>query len=505
MKRLAIAIVAIAVSAVAVSAQQSLSGEMAYKVKQEAFKFSQMDQLAQWTTDFLGSRLAGSKQCERAELLMKEKMEEMGLENARIEFASKFTKGGWDNVKTYAAMTSPYYCHFMCNPKAWSGSTDGLVSGEVVLIKAEKEEDLKQYKGKLKGKIVLLPPTRVYEMNFEPLAKRYTEEELAALESDPRSQSSAQGRYRSLSPNLSRTIQNMVVAEDPAVIVTDGGEFNIPRSSSVSYKQGDPEPPAQIVLPIEDHGRMARLIESGCPVTMEIEIRNEFSECDEIRNVIAEIPGTDPELKDEVVLIGAHFDSWHGGTGAADNASGCVVMLEAMRIIKSLGVSPRRTIRIALWGGEEQGLMGSRGYMNNVLMKNGKKTAAYDKFALYLNMDNGSGMFRGIYLEENDMAFPFFEVWSKALEPLGFNTLSPRRTGGTDHMIFQSKGLPAFQFIQDPLEYGRTYHTVMDTYERLSIPDLKHNAAVVAWIALNAAMDDGRIPYEPEMHTDDKK
>ncbi len=505
MKRLAFAIVAIALSAIALSAQQSLSLETAYKVKQEAFKFSQMDEFAQWTTDYLGSRLVGSKQCARAELLMKEKMEEMGLKNARIEFASKFSKGGWDNVKTYAAMTSPYYCHFMCNPKAWSGSTDGLVKGEVVLIKAEKEEDLEQYKGKLKGKIVLVPPTRSYDLKFEPLAKRYTEEELAALESDPRSTAPAKYSYGSYAPNISRAILKMVAAEDPAVILTDGGEFNVPTSTSVAYKQGDPEPPAQIVLPVEDHGRMARLISNGHSVTMEVEIKNEFSKCDEVHNVIAEIPGTDPDLKDQVVLLGAHFDSWHGGTGAADNASGCIVMLEAMRIIKSLGISPRRTIRIALWGGEEQGLMGSGGYMRNVLMKNGKETPAFDNFALYLNMDNGSGMFRGIYLEENDMAFPFFEEWSKALEPLGFTILSPRRTSGTDHMIFQSKGLPAFQFIQDPLGYGRTYHTVMDTYERLSIPDLKHNAAVVAWIALNAAMDDGRIPFEPQMHTDKKK
>ena len=232
---------------------------------------------------------------------------------------------------------------------------------------------------------------------------------------------------------------------------------------------------------------------------MEVEIKNEFYNNPVINNVIAEIPGTDPKLKDEVVLLGGHLDSWHGSTGAADDASGCMVMIEALRIIKESGIQPRRTIRVALWGGEEQGLIGSRGYMQDYLydVDANKTRKGFDQFALYLNMDNGSGKFRGIYLEENDMAFPFFREWIKVMDNMDFNTLSPRKTGGTDHMSFDRIGLPAFQFIQDDLEYGRGYHTPMDTYERLVMTDLQYNAAVVALLALSAAMDNSKIPPKP--------
>ncbi len=282
-------------------------------------------------------------------------------------------------------------------------------------------------------------------------------------------------------------------------VVSGSGTFNVPSSRGVQYKQGDPEPTPEIVLPIEDHGRMVRMLNKGQKVEMELDVKNSFTNNPQINNVIAEIPGSDPKLKNEIVLIGAHLDSWHGGTGGADNASGCIVMMEAMRIIRSLGISPKRTIRLALWGGEEQGLYGSRGYASKYLYDTDKKKTlpGYEKFALYLNMDNGSGRFRGIYLEENDLAVPFFEAWKKPLESLGFRTLSLRKTGGTDHLSFTRIGLPAYQFIQDELEYERTYHTTMDTYERLSLDDLKVDAAITAWLVLNASMDGARIPAKP--------
>jgi Iap family predicted aminopeptidase len=296
------------------------------------------------------------------------------------------------------------------------------------------------------------------------------------------------------------SIRALLIEEQPAVIINGGGFFNVPRSAGVQYqKYGDPEPVPEIVLPVEAHSRMVRLLSQSIPVSMEIEINNEFYNNPVINNVIAELPGTDPKLKDEVVLLGGHWDSWHGGTGAADDASGCMVMIEARRIIKESGIRPRRTIRVALWGAEEQGLIGSRGYMQDYLydINANKPKKGYEQFALYLNMDNGSGKFRGIYLEENDMAFSFFKEWTKVMDNMDFNTLSPRRTGGTDHMSFDRIGLPAFQFIQDDLEYNRGYHTMMDTYERLNISDLKFNAAVIALLALSAAMDNDKIPPKP--------
>ena len=483
-------------------AQTCLSNEIAYLVKNEGFANSKIEELSSFMTDDLGPRLAASQLNTRAEKMVVEKLAEFGLSNPRVEFAYDFPKGGWDNQMNYVAMTAPYYCSFAANPKAWSGSTNGLVSGECVLVNVQAKADLDKYKGQLAGKIVLMPATQNYEMKFTPLATRITDKELEELARDPRP--TANGRRRPMgnwqsARELQQAISTFLKEENVLAIVSGGGTFNVPSSRGVQYKVGEPEPTPEIVLPIEDHGRMARLLAKGEKVLMELNIKNIFTDNQKINNVVAEIPGTDPKLKNEIVLIGGHLDSWHGGTGGADNASGCIVMMEAMRIIKALGIQPKRTIRIALWGGEEQGLYGSRGYADQYLYDAQKRKAlpGYDKFALYLNMDNGSGRFRGIYLEENDQAFPFFEAWKKPMESLGFNTLSPRKTGSTDHVTFNRLGLPAYQFIQDELEYDRTYHTVMDTYERLSLSDLQLDAVIAAWIALSAAMDDARIPVRP--------
>lgn len=517
MKKIFVAAIALISACAQMNAQTALSDELAFRLKEEAFANSKMQELAEFMTDELGSRLAASQQKLRSEKLVTEKLTELGLSNVRVEFAYEFAKGGWDNVKNYVAMTAPYYCSFAANPLAWTGSTNGLVKGEVVYVEKQitTEEELEKYRGKMAGKIVLMPVRDEYEISFEPLAFRFTEEELKEMETDPRPgyhnfmphMSSGGGRggapfsreqYMKMR-ELQGKFSDMLREEGALAVINTRGTFNVTSGSGAQYKVGDPEPLPAIVLPVEDGGRMARLIARGEKIEMELDLKNEFTDNQKINNVIAEIPGTDPKLKNEIVLIGAHLDSWHSGTGAADNASGCVTMMEAMRIIKALGVSPRRTIRIALWGGEEQGLFGSRGYSATYLydQKENKKLAGYNNFALYLNMDNGSGRFRGIYLEQNDMAFPYFRAWGAAMETLGFTTLSPRKTGSTDHVTFDRIGLPAYQFIQDDLEYPRTYHTNMDTFERLSIADLKIDAAIVAWLALSAANDNGRIPVKP--------
>lgn len=477
--------------------------EMIYTIKQYEKSQSQIEEIAFWMTDYLGPRLSASQNKARADEFVKDKLEEFGLSNAVIDPVRPFERGGWDNEKTYVAMTAPYYAAFAATPKAWTGSTKGLIKGEVVLLDIRSPEDLEQYKGKVKGKIVLMATTDTYEPSFEPLASRYTEEELMEITTETMAgrrrfrniDFEARRRARQLRADAAKLLDD----EGAALIINSSGEFNLPRSSGASYEAGQKEPIPEINLAVEAHGRMQRLLQHGVPVEMEVEVRNVFSKSEFVTNVMAEIPGTDPGLKDEVVLIGAHLDSWHGGTGAADNASGCIVMMEAMRILKETGVQPRRTIRIALWGGEEQGLHGSRGYVEKYLRDPStlELKPGFDHFDVYFNMDNGSGRYRGIYLQQNDMVRPVLEAWLAPFENLGSNTIAIRNTGGTDHLAFDALGLPAFQFIQDEIEYDRGYHTLMDTYERLVMDDLKQNAMITAALVYLAAQRDEKLPRKP--------
>lgn len=477
--------------------------EMIYKIKQYEKSRSQIEDISFWMTDYLGSRLTASQNKARADEFVKNKFEEFGLSNAVIDPVRPFDRGGWDNRKTYVAMTAPYYCAFAATPVAWTGSTKGLIKGEAVLLNFQSLEDLEQYKGKLKGKIVLMPATDSYEPSFEPMASRYTDEELEEITSES---VAGRRRYRNVDYEAWRRARELrtaaakfLVDEGVALIVSSSGEFNVPRSSGARYQAGEKEPVPEINLAVEAHGRMQRLIQHDVTVEMEVEVKNVFSKSENVTNVMAEIPGTDPELQDEVVLIGAHLDSWHGGTGAADNASGCIVMMEAMRILIETGIQPRRTIRIALWGGEEQGLHGSRGYVEKYIRdpETLDLKPGFDLFDVYFNMDNGSGRYRGIYLQQNEMVRPVFEAWLSPFENLGCNTIAIRNTGGTDHQSFDPLGLPAFQFIQDEIEYDRGYHTLMDTYERLVMDDLKQNAMITAALVYFAAQRDEKLPRKP--------
>jgi hypothetical protein len=476
-----------------------------YKIKQEGLKNSAIEELAYGLTDFAGPRLTGSTGSTRGYEWAKKKMEELGFQNVRIEEARDFNRGGWDNLKAYSAMTAPYYTNFACNPVAWTGSTKGLVKGEVILLDVKSETDLEEYKGKINGKIVMMPSTATYEISYEPLASRYTDEQLKELSKAVQQQGrrAPTGDFANYAAQMTlrNKISEFIRTEGAAVILNSSGTFNVPRSTGARYNAGNPEPIAEINLPVEAHGRMERLIKHNVPVEMEIEIQNKFFDSPKIFNVIGEIPGTDKLLKNEVVLLGGHIDSWHGGTGAADNASGCIVMMEALRILKNIDAAPRRTIRVALWGGEEQGLNGSRGYVEKYLVdpKTKEHKPDFDKFAAYFNMDNGSGKYRGIYLQENEMVRPIFEEWLKPFADMGVSTITGRNTGGTDHLSFDAVGLPGFQFIQDEIEYDRGYHTVMDTYERLVMADMKHNAVITASFAYNAAMRDSKLPGKPAM------
>jgi hypothetical protein len=487
----------------AVSQEVATDLEMVYKIRQEGQRNSDIETLAYIMTDLAGPRLTGSEGIERANEIARAKLAEYGLSNVRIEEAGDFSRGGWNCSKAYAAMVVPYYNNFSVTPVAWTAGTNGPIRGEVVLVDIKTAEDIEKYRGKLKGKIIMAPSTTQYEISFDPLATRYTEDELKELamaDAGGRPSRRVMGDYMAMR-ELRNKITEFLRTEDILMIISQGNAFNIPRSSGASYDGKAAPQVTEISIPQEAYGRMERMLGKGEKVEVEADVKAEFTTGKKVWNVIAEIPGTDPKLKDQVVLLGAHIDSWHGGTGAADNASGCIVMMEALRIIKALDAKPRRTIRIALWGGEEQGLLGSRGYVSKYLFdreKNEKKPG-FDKFSVYFNMDNGTGRYRGIYLQENNLARPLFEKWMEPVKDMGFNTITIRNTGGTDHQSFDGAGLPGFQFIQDEIEYGRGYHTLADTRERLLVTDLRQNAIITAWLTWNAAQEDQLFPRKPEM------
>ncbi|MBN2236742.1 MAG: M20/M25/M40 family metallo-hydrolase [Bacteroidales bacterium] len=480
---------------------EELNLEMIYKIKQEEKTNSQIEELSFWMTDFLGPRLTASAGKIRANEWVAKKFKALGFSNVVIDSVRPFERGGWDNKKAYAALTSPYYTNFSILPKAWTAGTNGLVKSEVILVDIQSEEDFEKYHGKLEGKIVILPSSATYEPSFEPIAVRYTEEDLKKLSEEStevRRRTFDRAAYMKMRA-LREKMDGFFLTEKVAVILNNSGEFNVPRANGANYTIGNSYPIPELNLPIEAHGRILRLIAHQVPVEMEVEIENEFIPNNKVVNVMGEIPGNDKKLKDQIVLVGGHLDSWHGGTGAADNASGGIVMMEALRILKELGVQPKRTIRIALWGGEEQGLHGSRGYVEKYIRD--KETMnlkpGYNNFTVYFNMDNGTGKFRGIHLQGNEMIRPIFEQWMLPFNDMGCATINIGNTGSTDHVSFDALGLPAFQFIQDRIEYSRGYHTNMDTYERLLMSDLKHNAMIVAAFIYQAAMRDEQLPKKP--------
>jgi carboxypeptidase Q len=477
------------------------------KIRHEGTENSMIEDLSFWFTDFSGPRLTASDGGDRGNEVAANKMREFGFQNVRIEYARDFTRGGWDNLKTYVAMTEPYYSPFTANPVAWTGSTPGAVVSEVILLDIQSEEDLEKYRGKLRNKIVIQPSSSTYRVSFSPLATRWTEEQLEELtrplpprepqQRQRQPQAAPAGGGRVVNQMALRTqITELINEEKPAVILRNSGSFNVPRSTGVRYTQGEPEPQCEVALPVEAFGKIQRLLQYGIPVKMEVEITNKFNSNNTVYNVIGEIPGSDPTLKEEIVILGGHIDAWHGSTGAADNASGCIVMVEAARILLAIDAKPRRTIKVALWGGEEQGLHGSRGYVEQFLWnnENNQPRPGYDKFQIYLNMDNGTGRYRGIYTEGNEGAMDVFKTWLAPFADMEATTVSPRNTGSTDHVAFNAVGLPGFQFIQDRIEYGRGYHTIMDTYDRLIMDDLRQNAIITASLAYHAAMMNEKFP-----------
>lgn len=504
------------------------------KIIDEGMNRSQAMATIRYLTDVIGPRLTNSPGQRRANRWTKEQLEKWGLKNAAVDPWGEFGRG-WE-LKRFSAMVTAgeQTTAFRAYPKAWSPSTSGPVTSDVIFVDATDEAGLEKYKGKLKGAIVLTSPERGVSDIFKPSASRESDEQLAKMEEakltapqpqpTPNPQALAQQQFNQRKARF--------YFEEGAAVLIDSGfgvdagtirvmGASLPPSAAASpnplagvrvYSKNAPATIPQLVAELEQYNRLVRLVRQGVPVKMTVDLQTQFFD-DDLKgyNTIAEIPGTD--LKDEVVMVGAHLDSWHAGTGATDNGAGVTVAMEAVRLILATGLKPRRTIRVALWTGEEQGLLGSRGYVakNYATIGDGSDTAAfaamsggprkinklkdYDKFAAYYNLDNGTGQIRGIYMQGNEQLRSTFKDWLMPFKDWKATTVTVSNTGGTDHLAFDAVGLPGFQFIQDPIEYfSRSWHTTQDVSDRILEEDLKRSSVIMAAFAYNSAMTDQKLP-----------
>jgi carboxypeptidase Q len=482
--------------------------------------------------------LTGSPNMAKANAWTRDQLTKMGCVNAHLEDWGEFGMG-WQQLNTWVRMTEPDTAVFLAQATPWSPSTNGPVTAQAALVAISEEGDIAKYKGKLSGKIVLLGPMREVPVPDKPFFERYSEKDLKELEGLPLEGGDADmqariERYLKRSRLTSKLIPFLSEEKVAGVIVAsrdakNGGgtgiifDDNGAALGRAPYHRETAVPFPVVVTQIESYGRVARLLENHVPVSIEMNVQTKFTGDHEHGfDTIAEIPGTDPTLKEEVVMVGGHLDSWIAGTGATDNGAGSVVALEVMRILNALKVKPRRTIRIALWSGEEQGLFGSKGYANQHFGSFPLSTAP-DQVTMpeflrkpagplelkpeqklvsaYFNVDNGTGRIRGIYTQGNSAVDSIFEQWIAPLKDLGVTTITNRNTGGTDHLSFDGVGIPGFQFIQDPMDYEtRTHHSNMDTFERLQPADLKQLAVVEAIFVYNAAMREQMIPRKPLPH-----
>ncbi len=475
-------------------------------IKSEGIDNSQVEKTLFYLTEVYGPRLTNSPNYLTASQWCVDKLTEWGMEKAKLESWGTFGRG-WA-VKSFSIeMLEPQYVNIIAFPKAWTPGTNGTISGQPILVKIESEEDFEKYKGTLKGTIVMTEEPFEAEMHFEPDAERYSDEDLTELSQAREPGARPSWWARRAEYRKRRALRNKVnkfFRDEGAAVLLEPSQRNqgtVRVGSGGSYNIGaEPALPA-LVIAAEQYARIARLLDNGISVKLDLNVQNKFFEQDTLGyNVVAEIPGTEKKLKDEVVMLGGHLDSWHAGTGATDDAAGCVVAMEAVRILKAIGVKPRRTIRVALWGAEEQGLIGSRGYVTNHFgdRKTMVRKPEWNKLSAYYNLDNGSGKIRGIYLQGNDAVRPIFEAYLEPFLDLGATTITIRNTGGTDHLAFDAIGLPGFQFIQDPLSYStRTHHTNMDVYENVIQSDLIQASIIMASFVYHTAMRDEKLPRKP--------
>ena len=469
-------------------------------IRAEGLENSHMQELAHYLTDVIGPRLTGSPGMREANDWTASMFSEWGLANVTVEPWGEFGRG-WREVSYAGRMVEPYAQPLNARAMAWTGSTDGTVRGPAVVLTADGAEELlaavEEQKSRLSGAIVLAAAPTVSEPDFEPDDLRSSLEDLLgepeerpdrpAMTPEEREKRMAEWRARREAMQAVSTVLDE--AGIAARLVPSSRAYQLIRGGGnmAGRDAANPEPTPTLVVSQEHYAQIYRLVSGGTPVELEVQVENEFF-ADDLNsyNTLADIPGGD--LADQFVMIGGHLDSWHYGTGGTDNAAGSLVMMEAMRILKSLGQTPRRTIRIALWSGEEQGLLGSRGWVED-------HPELHDQISAYLNVDNGTGRIRGIWDQSNEQAIPIFEQTLWPFRDLGVVAVKHGNTSGTDHLAFDGVGIPGFNYIQDPIEYGtRTHHTAADTYERMLLDDLSQAAVVVAATAWHLANRDDMVP-----------
>ena len=473
------------------------------KFQGEASQQSHIMEVIGYLTDVYGPRLTNSPNIREAGDYAVKTLSSWGLANVHEETWGPFGRG-WSNELFEANAIAPRDFPLIAYPKAWTQGTNGPITADAIYAKIEREEDFAFYRGRLRGMFVLTAPMRVIEPQFEAPAHRYTDQELADLAQprppQPPPDKALRDRLRKQQEFNAKLVkfltdEGAVAWLEPAP--HDGGTMTVMGGGSRDPKEAPVLP--RVAVAIEQYGRILRTLEKNIPVTLRINIANKFyDENLDSFNIVAEIPGMDKP--DEVVMLGAHFDSWASGTGATDNAAGSAVVMEAMRILKACNAKMRRSVRLGLWTGEEEGLLGSRAYvMQHFADRNSMDLQPdYAKLSAYFNVDNGTGKIRGIYLQGNEGLRPIFEKWMEPFKAEGMTTLSARGTGGTDHVSFDEVGLPGFQFIQDPIEYEtRTHHTNMDVYERIQAADLKQMAVIVASFVYMTANADQLLPRKP--------
>jgi hypothetical protein len=516
------------------------------RIKDEGMNRSRVMETLLYLTDVIGPRLTASPNARRANEWTRDRLTAWGLQNAHLEPWGPFGRG-WSLKRFSAEVIAPQSFPLIAYPKAWSPGT-GALDAEVVYVDAKDEAELRQkYAGKLKGLIVLTGAMREVKAHFDPQSTRLNEKELLELADAPDPALRPARRpmqtpeQRAAAEFTARKLQ-FFTDEGAALLVDpgrgDGGTLfvqsaSVPQPSPTPegrrltpYQKDAPKLAPQIVLAAEHYNRIARLLQAGERVRMSVNLDVQFHDQDLMSyNTVAEIPGSDPRLKDEIVMLGGHMDSWHGGTGATDNGAGVAVAMEAVRIIKALNLQPRRTIRIALWTGEEQGLLGSAAYVKEHFGElvtptpqptppgaaEAKPAAPqptptprlvtkpdYEKFDAYFNLDNGTGKIRGVYAQGNAGVWPLFRQWLQPFRDMGAQTLTMSNTSGTDHLSFDRIGLPGFQFIQDEIEYDtRTHHSNQDTFDRIQPDDLKQAATIMAAFVYQTAMRDDKLPRKP--------